>query len=194
MAIFLQFVLLGLGPAGIYALAGQGLVLIYRGSGVLNFAYGAQALVAAEVFVWLWQDKTWPLTAAIVTSIAMSAAVGAVIAEVVMRPLRDRPPVVKIIATLGILALFQQVMVVLFGTNLRIVRNYLPGGTFKMTGTVGVGNDRLTILAIGLAIAVTLTLLTRRSTFGTLTLATRRINWACRPWVTRLRPCPPRTG
>ena len=74
MAIFLQFVLLGLGPAGIYALAGQGLVLIYRGSGVLNFAYGAQALVAAEVFVWLWQDKTWPLTAAIVTSVVMSAA------------------------------------------------------------------------------------------------------------------------
>jgi ABC-type branched-subunit amino acid transport system ATPase component/branched-subunit amino acid ABC-type transport system permease component len=171
LAIFLQFVLLGLGPAGIYALAGQGVVLIYRGSGVLNFAYGAQALVAAEVFVWLWQDKTWPLTAAIVTSIAMSAAVGAVIAQLVMRPLRDRPPVVKIIATLGILALFQQVMVVLFGTNLRIVRNYLPGGTFKMTGTVGVGNDRLTILAIGLAIAVALTLLTRRSTFGALTLA-----------------------
>jgi sulfate-transporting ATPase len=171
LASLLQFVLLGLGPAGIYALAGQGLVLIYRGSGVLNFAYGAQALVAAEVFVWLWQDETWPLAAAMVASIVLSGALGAVIAQVVMRPLRNRPPVVKIIATLGILALLQQAMAVIFGINLRIVRNYLPAGTLKVTGEVGVGHDRLTILAVGIGIAVLLTILTRRSTFGALTMA-----------------------
>ena len=46
----LRFVLLGLGVGAVYALTAQGLVLIYRGSGVVNFAQGAFAMIGAFLY------------------------------------------------------------------------------------------------------------------------------------------------
>ena len=46
----LRFAILGLGAGAVYGLTGQGIVLIYRGSGVVNFAQGALGMVGAFVF------------------------------------------------------------------------------------------------------------------------------------------------
>ena len=53
----LPFVVIGLTAGSIYGLAGTGLVLTYKTSGVFNFAYGAIAAVAAFVFYWMWQRE-----------------------------------------------------------------------------------------------------------------------------------------
>jgi ABC-type branched-subunit amino acid transport system ATPase component/branched-subunit amino acid ABC-type transport system permease component len=173
-------VLLGLGPAGVYALAGQGVVTIYRGSGVLNFGYGAQALFAAEIFVSLYQNHHWPLALAITIVLVISAVIGLVISQVVMRPLRTRSPVVKVIATLGILALLEQVVELIFGTTLQVVYDFLPTGTLNITHSAGVGYDRLTILAVACLVAVSLTLVSRRTRFGLLTAAAAENAFAVR--------------
>src|SRR5687768_11468801 len=104
MTTFLQFLLIGLGPGAIYALAGLGIVVIYRGSGVLNFAHGAQALLSAQIFVWLWQDQHWPLGVALATAVLVSAALGVVVYVVAMSRLQESSPVVRLIATVGLLA------------------------------------------------------------------------------------------
>ena len=58
MTRFLQFALIGLGSGACYALLAQGTVLIYRGSGIVNFAQGAFAMLAAYVtFVELSGDR-----------------------------------------------------------------------------------------------------------------------------------------
>ena len=49
MQSFLQFVIIGLGAGATYALFAQGAVLIYRGSGIVNFAQGALGTLAAYV-------------------------------------------------------------------------------------------------------------------------------------------------
>jgi sulfate-transporting ATPase len=49
MQTFIQFALLGLGLGSLYALASQGLMVIYRGSGVLNFGHGAIGMIGAYV-------------------------------------------------------------------------------------------------------------------------------------------------
>src|ERR1700728_4518622 len=59
MVDVLQYALLGLGPGAVYALLGTGVVLVYRGSGVLNFAQGAVAMVTAYIFVDLTQYHGW---------------------------------------------------------------------------------------------------------------------------------------
>ena len=46
----LQFAVLGLGAGACYGLAAQGIVLVYRGSGVLNFAHGAIGMIGAFYF------------------------------------------------------------------------------------------------------------------------------------------------
>lgn len=171
MTTVLQFVLLGLGPGAIYALAGCGVVLIYRGSGVLNFAYGAQALLSAAIFVALWVDHGWSLGLALAAAVAASAVVGGVIYVVAMRPLQESSPVVRIIATVGLLALLQQAVIVLFGTDLRKVPNYLPAGVWEPVDGAAVGYDRLVLLAVAAALSVTLAVWMRRSRFGAITSA-----------------------
>ena len=49
MTEFLQFAVIGLGAGACYALLAQGVVLIYRGSGVVNFAHGAFAMLAGYI-------------------------------------------------------------------------------------------------------------------------------------------------
>ena len=46
----LRFALLGLGAGAAYALRSQGLVLIYRGAGIVNFAHGAIGMTGAFLF------------------------------------------------------------------------------------------------------------------------------------------------
>ncbi len=53
MSTVIQYAFLGIGAGAIYALLGQGIVLIYRGTGVLNLAQGAYAMVAAYVYLQL---------------------------------------------------------------------------------------------------------------------------------------------
>src|SRR4029077_16031061 len=55
MSDYLPFIFSGLVAGSIYGLAGVGLVLTYKTSGVFNFAYGAIAAVAAFVFYWMGQ-------------------------------------------------------------------------------------------------------------------------------------------
>jgi branched-subunit amino acid ABC-type transport system permease component len=50
MTRFLEFAVLGLGLGAVYALLGQGLVMIYRGSGVVNFAQAGFAVAGAYVY------------------------------------------------------------------------------------------------------------------------------------------------
>ena len=51
MSDFLHFLVLGLGPGALYAVLAVGVVLIYRGSGVVNFGLGGFALVGAAVYM-----------------------------------------------------------------------------------------------------------------------------------------------
>jgi branched-subunit amino acid ABC-type transport system permease component len=59
MPELLPFVISGLGVGAVYALSGVGLVVLYRSSGVLNFAFGALGAVAAYV-AWSALDHEWP--------------------------------------------------------------------------------------------------------------------------------------
>ena len=65
MQDFLPFIVIGLTAGSVYGLAGTGLVLTYKTSGVFNFAYGAIAAVAAYVFYWLHvqEGMAWQLAA-----------------------------------------------------------------------------------------------------------------------------------
>ena len=51
MSTAIGYALLGIGAGAIYALLGQGIVLIYRGSGVLNLAQGAFAMIGAYLYL-----------------------------------------------------------------------------------------------------------------------------------------------
>ena len=65
----IHFAVLGLGVGALYALVAHGVVLIYRGSGTLNFAQGAFGLVGTYAFYDLHVDHGWPSIAPLISSI-----------------------------------------------------------------------------------------------------------------------------
>ena len=64
-----RFALLGLGAGSVYTLMALGLVVVYRGSGVLNFAQGAMGMIGAFTF-YVWRDDGMPTVLAFALSVA----------------------------------------------------------------------------------------------------------------------------
>src|SRR4051794_27999672 len=91
----------------VYALVGVGLVFLYRGSRVVNFAYGETGMVGAFVLAELWVDHGVSLLLALPVGLAVSGALGATTELVVVRPLRDESRLAVMVGTLGVSALLQ---------------------------------------------------------------------------------------
>ncbi len=86
MEHFLGFAIPGIPYGCTYALVAVGLVLTYQATGVLNFAYGAQAYLSAFVFTYLVQNEHLPVALAFVLSVVVLApAVGLIFARVLFR-------------------------------------------------------------------------------------------------------------
>ncbi|MDX6656300.1 MAG: hypothetical protein QOH62_1093 [Solirubrobacteraceae bacterium] len=162
----IRFALLGFGVGALYALASQGLIVIYRGSGVLNFALGAIGMAAAYLWWELTTNHGWAFLPALVAGVLFAAAIGAVTHLLIMRPLRSAAPLVRVIATLGVLITLQSIAVLRYQATPKFVPSKLPTDVWKIHGTIVISVDRLILLGIALAMTVVLWLLYRYTRFG----------------------------
>jgi ABC-type branched-subunit amino acid transport system ATPase component/ABC-type branched-subunit amino acid transport system permease subunit len=167
----IRFALLGLGVGALYAFASQGLIVIYRGTGVLNFSLGATAIAGVFMQWELQYEQGWPFLAAALVGVALSALLGVLTHWVIMRPLRRASSLVRVIATLGVLVTIQAGVVIRYGSNARQVPSWLPTERVTLWGDVATTVDRFILLAIASVSALGLWLLYRSSTFGLATEA-----------------------
>jgi branched-chain amino acid transport system permease protein len=101
VSAFLETLIGGLLAGTMYSLVALGFVLIYKASGVFNFAQGAMVLFAALTFVTL-REAGAPFIAAVAMTIVV-LAIGAVLIErTILRPLANRSPMTLFMATLGL--------------------------------------------------------------------------------------------
>jgi ABC-type branched-subunit amino acid transport system ATPase component/branched-subunit amino acid ABC-type transport system permease component len=171
MSELLRFALLGLGSGAVYALAAQGIVVIYRGSGVLNFSQGAIGLLSATLFVRMWHEYGWPLWLAIGLGVGAAAVTGAVVFLAVMRPLHRRSQLVRLVASLGVLSVVQQGLLIAFGAKTVLVPPFLASGKLEVIDGASIGYDRLTILGVAVALSLVLGWYFRSTRLGMATLA-----------------------
>jgi ABC-type branched-subunit amino acid transport system ATPase component/branched-subunit amino acid ABC-type transport system permease component len=171
MTNLFELALLGLGTGAIYALAAQGIVLIYRGSGVINFAHGAMALLGAAIFVELRHDMGLPTIVAMIVGIAATALVGLLVDIGIMRRIRHASPLARLVATLGVLGVVEGIVIIRYGSSLRFVDQYLPAGAVNLPGGIAVGLDRLVLCAIAGLVTLGLWALYQKSDFGRQTSA-----------------------
>ena len=101
MPDLLPFLISGLGVGAVYALSGVGLVVLYRSSGVLNFAFGALGAVAAYV-AWSALEHEWPLPLAALAAVATSVAISLAYGRLLAPRLAERETTVRSIGTLGL--------------------------------------------------------------------------------------------
>jgi sulfate-transporting ATPase len=167
----IRFAFLGFGIGALYALGSQGLIVIYRGSGVLNFAMGAIGMAGVFLQWDLHVQHGWGFWPSLVVGVAFSALIGALTHLLIMRPLRRSSPLVRVIATLGVLVTLQAIAVLRYGSTPRFVLSELPTDIVHVHNTIVISADRLILLGIATALTLGLWLLYRFTAFGLATSA-----------------------
>jgi branched-chain amino acid transport system permease protein len=116
-AIFFIEVLVGGLLAGVmYSLVALGFVLIYKASGVFNFAQGAMVFFAALTFVSLLK-LGWNFWLALVVTLGVMVVLGLVIERVVLRPLINQPPITLFMATIGLTFVLEGLSQLVWGSQ-----------------------------------------------------------------------------
>jgi branched-chain amino acid transport system permease protein len=166
----LLYALLGLGSGALIAGIALGVVLTYRGSGIINLATGGFAMLAGYAFWALRVDLLHLSTGpALLLSLVVVLAVGAATELVAFRPLRTASPLAKLVSSLGVLLVLQASMLLAFGSSEQPEPNVLPQNTVSMLGAV-IPIDRFIITGIVIMLSAGLWALYRFTRFG---LATR---------------------
>jgi branched-chain amino acid transport system permease protein len=113
---FLEELIGGLLSGVMYSLVAIGFVLIYKTSGVLNFAQGAMLLFAALTFVSL-VERGIPYWLAFIITFAIMVLLGLAIERTVLRPLTNKPPITLFMATLGLSYVIEGAAQLIWGTQ-----------------------------------------------------------------------------
>jgi sulfate-transporting ATPase len=167
----LQFVLLGIGAGAIYVLIAQGLVLVYRGSGIINFAQGAFGMAAAYLYyaqfrdLWGWSE---PLSMAV--ALVIVGVFGALVYLAIVHRLRHASALTRTIATLGVLILLDAIFALRYTQSFYLTISPLPQNITHL-GSYHVGEDRLWLFGIAVISTAVLWLLSRFTVLGLATSA-----------------------
>jgi branched-chain amino acid transport system permease protein len=166
MVEFLEFTLEGVSAGMIYAAIALSLVLIWRGTRVLNYAQGAMAMLTSYIalFVINASGNYW---LGFVVALASGLVLGAVIERSVIRPVTGKPPLNVVIVSIGLLISLEGLAGVLFSSN---DRSFPPAFSINglSIGTVALGitrNDIFTAVAV-LAAAGIFALIFRYTSVG----------------------------
>jgi branched-subunit amino acid ABC-type transport system permease component len=144
MSHYWPFIVAGVIDGSVYALSAIGLVLTFRISGVFNFAYGAVAAASAYVFYQLHylQGMNWPL-AALITLLALGI-VGGLVMERIAFWLSNAHPVMRVVATVGLLAAIGSFFSGHYGPATIPIARFLPAKGFTLGGVLITGSDIIT--------------------------------------------------
>ena len=116
MTFFIEVVAGGLLAGVMYALVALGFVLIYKASGVFNFAQGSMVFFAALTFVSLL-ERGWNLWLALGVTLAAMVVLGMLTERIVLRPLTNQPPITLFMATIGLTFVLEGLSQLLWGSQ-----------------------------------------------------------------------------
>jgi branched-chain amino acid transport system permease protein len=153
---FLQFTLSGIVFGMIYAAVALSLVLIWRGTRLLNYAQGGMAMFTTYVAIEVVY-RTGSYWAGFVVALAAGAVLGAVCQLTIIRPTLNKPPLNAVIVTVGLLVLLEGLAGILYGGQYRS----FPAA-FSITGLrvgrTSLGVSRYDVFVVAAVLAATLAL------------------------------------
>lgn len=186
MLLFESTVIAGIVIGFGFALAALGITLIYRVTGVVNFAHGAMGMYSTFV-AWWFLYNIHPLTGpgvdpftdtrsillGVAIALIFSLVLGFALENLIFRWLRGRPQLVKAVITVGVLLALQAAASIQFGSTqyhaaLKLFDPSRCGGRcFTVSiGQLAIGYDQLLVIIVALALAGALAVFLRFSRFG----------------------------
>ncbi|MEU9880944.1 ABC transporter permease subunit [Streptomyces phaeochromogenes] len=171
MAEYITLLLLGLGAGSLTALSALGLVLMYRSSGVVNFATGGIGMACSYVFWDLTRNAGWSALLAGSAAVLVGAALGVLTYVLVMVLPRAGSNLTRLIATLAVLIILESAAQLRYGPNPLSVHEFLPSGSVSFGGGVTIPVSRPILLGTAVVLALSLAVVYARTTFGIATTA-----------------------
>ena len=164
MAFFLEVLLGGLLAGVMYALVALGFVLIYRASGVFNFAQGAMLLFAALTYVSL-VERGLPGWLALLVTVGVMILLAVAVERTVLRPLVNRSPLVLFMATLGLAYFIEGAAQALWGAQVHGLDLGIEDSPLEV-GDLLLSSFDLFAAAVAALLVVGLSLLFERTRLG----------------------------
>lgn len=164
LGFFLEVLVAGLAAGIMYSLVAIGFVLIYKTSGVLNFAQGSMLLFAALTFVSL-HEKGIPFALALLITLAVMVALGVIIEKFVLRPMVNQPPITLFMVTLGLSYIIEGGAELIWGTQVHGLDLGIADKPLQIAGVL-VSQFDLFCAAVATLMVVLLTILFRYTRTG----------------------------
>ena len=150
MGFFLEVLIGGLLAGVMYSLVALGFVLIYKASGVLNFAQGAMVFFAALIFVGLL-EKGWHFAAECAATLTIMVVLAFLVERVVLRPLVNQPPIALFMATIGLAFLIEGTAQGILGAQVHGLEIGIPDVPVQVRG---INISQFDLFAAGVAAAL----------------------------------------
>jgi branched-chain amino acid transport system permease protein len=170
-ASVLTFLVIGLFQGAVYGLLAVGLVLVYKGARVFNFAQGEFGTVAAFVTFALFEQLGLPYGVAVLGGLAAAVILGLLVERLVIRPLFHAPRVTVLVATVGVALLIVAVTVLVAKPEPRVLSPALVGEPITLFG-VALLPQQFLVFAVLAALAGALAFFFSRTNLGLAVLAT----------------------
>ena len=147
MMFFIEVALSGLLAGVMYSLVALGFVLIFKASGVFNFAQGVMALFAALTLVGFMDKFGMPVWLAIIGTIVVMIALAWVIERVMLRHLVNQEPIILFMATIGLAYVLEGLGDILWGSDVKVLDIGIPQGAWDWLWDRGIYIEKLEIFA-----------------------------------------------
>jgi branched-chain amino acid transport system permease protein len=134
MTQFLQLLFEGVSLGASYALVALGFVVIYRASGVINFAQGAMLLLGAYLISWLAVDVGLPFLLAVLLAMAALGLFGAGFHRIALRRVVGQHTFVLVMITIGASIAVSAAIDAIFGGNPRLLGDPWGSSAFRVGG------------------------------------------------------------
>jgi branched-chain amino acid transport system permease protein len=164
MERFVQVIVDGWATGSLYGALALALVLIYRSTGIINFAQGEMAMFSTFI-AWGLVQADLPLGLALLGALALSFLGGMAIERIIIRPVEGRQVLTLVIVTLGLFILVNSAAGWIWGFGNRSFPSVFPDDTVEVAG-VGVAVESLGIVAVLLAVVGLLFLVFQKTKIG----------------------------
>jgi branched-chain amino acid transport system permease protein len=155
MEKFVALAFSGLASGAIVALAAIGLLLLYKASGIVNFAHGDLITLGAYLAFWLIDDIGLPTVAGYAGAVGLMFGVGVAMERLAVAPLRGKSLHVVVIATLGLALSIRSLIALWHGTDTKRLPSPVEGDTSTILGAT-ISHQRFLIVLVAAAVVVLL--------------------------------------
>ena len=161
------YTVIGLTVGGALSLAALGIVLVYRVTGVLNFANGAMGMFSTFVAWQIVYPLHGPVWLGVLAALIFSVVMGLALELFVFRWLVGRPQLVKAVVTIGILLVLQSAASLIWGnTQYHLPINLVPARSAIRVANVPVGYSQLLVMGVAVTLSLGLAAFLQMSRFG----------------------------